>query len=206
MKRTIIYFFLAAFIIGIAEIAKAQTEKGKILLGGQSSLEFTSINAKSGTDYGSDDNGKTRNLEIIPQVGFFIANNLAIGLELPYSFTKMIEDYSWNSASTFSVLPFARYYFGKTNVKPYLHAEIGPGWKKEKVEDSTVGYKDELTSKYTAYGIGGGLGIFINQHVSFDLGLGYASVSSKLVDPNTNMNLKNTASGIGASIGIVVCL
>lgn len=125
---------------------------------------------------------------------------------MPYSFSKAIEDDSWSSASTFSVLPFARYYFGKTNVKPYLHAEIGSGWAKEKVEVSTVGYKDELSSKFTAYEIGGGLGIFINQHVSFDLGLGYASVSSKWEVPDTNMNQKNTVSGIGASIGIVVCL
>lgn len=76
MKRTIIYCFLVAVLIGTVRTTNAQTEKGKILLGGQSSLEFTSVNPKWETDYASGDNGKTRNLEIIPQVGYFIATTL----------------------------------------------------------------------------------------------------------------------------------
>ena len=205
MKRTILYCFLVAVLIGTARTTNAQTEKGKILLGGQSSLEFTSFSSKWKTDNNSGDNGKIRYLDIIPQVGYFIANNLAVGLEIPYSFSKEIDEDNSYTTYSFSVVPFARYYFGKAKLKPYLHGGIGPGWGKNK----SVIFKSpdiEVSTNLLAYELGGGLGIFINEHVSLDLGLGYASASSKWVDPNTNTNWQNTVSGIGANIGIVVCL
>ena len=204
MKRIIIYCFLVAVLIGIAEITNAQTEKGKILLGGQSSLEFTSYSSEWETDYGSGDNGKSRYLDITPQVGYFIANNLAVGLEIPYSFSKEIDGDDSYSTSSFAVVPFARYYFGKTKIKPYLHGGIGPGWGKNK----SVIFKSpdiEVSTNLVAYEFGGGLGVFINEHVSVDFGLGYGNASSKWTD-SSNQNRKDIIKGIDATIGIVVCL
>lgn len=204
MKRTIIYCFLVAVLLGTAGKTNAQTEKGKILVGGQSSLEFTTYKSSGVTEYTSGDNGKSRYLDITPQVGYFIANNFAVGLETPYSFSKEIDGDDSYITSSFVVVPFVRYYFGKTKVKPYLHGGIGPGWGKTKSE-IYMGSDYNVSTNLLAYELGGGLGVFVNEHVSVDFGLGYGNASSKWTD-SSNMNRKDIVKGIDATIGIVVCL
>lgn len=205
MKQTIIWsFLLTAFFSSVGQI-NAQTEKGKILIGGESSLEFSSFSSKWQTDYGNGDNGKSRYLDITAQIGYFVFNNFVVGLEIPYTYTKEIGEDNTYISSSVTFVPFLKCYLGKTKIKPYLQGGIGPGWGNTK-NDSFYGSDIKVPTKILAYEIGGGLGIFLNEHFSIDLGLGYASASAKWLDENTNMNWKNTSSGIGASIGIVVCL
>jgi hypothetical protein len=53
--------------------------------------------------------------------------------------------------------------------------------------------------------LGGGLAVFLNQHVSLDLSLGYASASAKIKD-NYNVEWKSISKGIGANIGFSIIL
>jgi len=204
MKRTIIYCFLVAVLIGTAEITNAQTEKGKILIGGQSSLEYSTYKSGGVTQYTSANNDKTRNLDITPQIGWFIAHNFAVGLEVPYSHSKEFDGDDTYTTSSLMVMPFMRYYLGKSKIKPYLHGAIGPGWGKNKT-DISMGQNYETNFNLTGYEAGGGLGIFLNSHVSLDFSLGYGHISSKFTD-YTNMERKDIVKGIDANIGIVVCL
>ncbi len=211
MKQTFFYCFLITAFLSTGVKTYAQTEKGKILLGGQSSLEFTSFSSKWETDSGSGDNGKTRALDITPQVGYFIANNFAVGLEMPYNYSKEIDGDDSYTTSSFTVVPFVRYYFGKSNLKPYLHGGIGPGWGKTEIDYNSISdpnfvFDPNFSTHLLAYELGGGIAIFLNDLVSLEFGLGYASASVKWFDKNDKMNRKNTANGIGASIGIVVSL
>lgn len=215
MKRTFLYCFLITAFLSAGVKTYAQTEKGKILLGGQSSLDFTSFSSKWKTDSGSGDNGKTRTLDITPQVGYFIANNFAVGLEMPYNYSKDIDGDDSFTTSSYTVVPFVRYYFGKTKIKPYLHGGIGPGWGKTKIDynlypdsnpDPNYIFDPNYSSHLFTYEMGGGLAVFLNEHVSLEFGLGYASASAKWYDKNVKMNRENTASGIGASIGIAMSL
>ena len=179
------------------------------MIGGQSKLEFTSFKSKWKNDTGSGDNGKTRNLAFTPQIGRFVANNLAVGLEIPYSFNKEIEGENSYATSSISIVPFVRYYFGTAKIKPYLHGAIGPGWGRSKVElnenlDPNFSFEDKRNTNLFATEIGGGIAVFVNQYISIDLGLGYNSVSAS--DKSSNNDRKDIISGFGSNIGVVVYL
>jgi outer membrane protein len=187
-----------------AQQLNAQTEKGKTLLGGQTKLEYSTFNATWETDYNSGSSGKTRSLEIDPQIGRFIANNFAVGIEIPYNRNKDIDGDDSYTTSSLMVMPFARYYFGKTKVKPYLHGAIGPGWGKTKT-DISMGTNYETKFNLTGYEAAGGLGVFLNQYISLDFSLGYGKLVTKWTD-SSNVGRTDNVKGIDFNIGIVVCL
>ncbi|MBN1183396.1 MAG: outer membrane beta-barrel protein [Bacteroidales bacterium] len=209
MKRTIFSLLLTTLFLSSIVQSQAQTEKGKFIIGAGSNLEFTSISTKWDTDSGSGDDGKSRNLALNAQIGYFVLGNCAVGLEIPYIFIKEIDadeghDYSYISSSI-SFIPFLRIYIGNSKIKPYLHGGVGAGRGMTKYFDSG-GDETKVPTKILASEIGGGLGLFLNEQISIDLGIGYASANAKWVDKNTNMNWKSTISGIGATIGIIVYL
>ncbi len=86
MKKTIFALLLA---LSLGTIAQAQlVDKGTVMAGG--SLELTTKN-------------KDNVFIINPMLGYFFADNAALGASLSYS--------SITKLNTFSVGPFARYYF-----------------------------------------------------------------------------------------------
>lgn len=201
LKVISIGFVLLCFVVSL----HGQTEQGKVLLGGETKLSFTSLNSKWKTDDNDGDIGKTTNLEFSPQIGFFVADGLALGVVIPimYSSEKEEDDDKYSSTSL-AFAPFLRYYFGTSNIKPYLHGEAGIGNITMKYEPS-FGSSDDRSSGMFLYEIGGGLGIFLNDKVSLDIGVGYASVSIKRKEDNPR-NYKSITSGFGLGIGIVVVL
>lgn len=86
-------------VSALAFTSQAQTEKGKFMLGGNA--EFNSVK--------SDAEGAKANtsFSVIPNVGYFIADNIAIGTGVGYSQTKSIGD---GQLESFVVSPFGRYY------------------------------------------------------------------------------------------------
>lgn len=86
-------------VSAMAFSTQAQTEKGKIMLGGN--LAFDS--------YKSDADGSKANtsFSVVPSVGYFVDNNVAIGTGVGYSYAKTIGTLE-NQA--FVVSPFGRYY------------------------------------------------------------------------------------------------
>lgn len=180
-----------------------QTKKGNILLGGSSNLNFTSLKSKVKMDSDSRDLDTTTNIEFSPLVGFFVADDFALGFGLPitYSSEKDDDDDKF-TISSFTFAPFVRKYFGTNNVKPYLQGQVGFGRVKSKYESSSYENSDSLN--LFLYGIDGGIGIFVNEKVSFDLALGYAYSSSKPKDSESRS--KFITSGIGIALGIVFVL
>ena len=186
---------LFCFVISL----KGQTEKGKVLIGGETKLNFTSLNSKWKSDVSSGDNGKSTNLEFGPQIGFFVIDGLVLGAELPIKYSSETdENDNKNSSTSLAFAPFVRYYFGTSNIKPYLQGEVGFGNLKMK-------YGPTMSAKMFLYQIGAGLGIFLNEKVSLDIGLGYESVSIKPKE-NNNTNFRTIGHGFGLGIGIVVVL
>ena len=203
--RTFRILSITFLFLSIGFVANAQTEQGKILLGGQSKLNFSSLNTKFKMDNRSQEGGKTMNFEFSPQFGVFLVDGFVLGFEMPlaYSFEKneANDRYTTNS---FAVAPFIRYYFGTGNIKPYVHQQAGLGNLKTKFVP-TKGARIEESAGLFVYEVGAGLGMFFNERVSLDVGMGYASVSLKPKE-NNDANIKSVSSGFALGIGVVVML
>lgn len=159
----------------------AQTEKGSLLLGGSTNLSpasagfsFSKSTAKLSNGIDLSDT-KSYGLNISPAVGYFVADNLAVGMSLGIGFNGYKSgdnDTEWENTLSFS--PYMRYYVpGSGKVKPY--GEAGFSFFSTK---SAFGNDDERSG---SRGIGGGLGtaFFFGPKTSLDLFLNYNYLFSR---------------------------
>jgi hypothetical protein len=96
MKKLLLSIFAVA-ALGFS--TQAQTEKGKIMLGGNlafDSQKSDAANSKANTSF-----------EIVPSVGYFVSDNIAVGTGIGYSYDKNI---GTTKNEAFVVSPFGRYY------------------------------------------------------------------------------------------------
>lgn len=158
MKRILI---VALLLTGGYFGAKAQTEQGNWLVGGNVSLNT----AKNNTNIG-----------LTPSAGYFVLRNLAVGAALGLDYTKE----GTNKVTSFSLGPFARYYFGTLNVRPFADAELGFQSTKYKSSTTSNSYNN------TQYFLGGGLAAFINRNVAIEALAGYKHI----LDGSGGFNLR----------------
>lgn len=87
------------------------TDRGSMLIAGSGSVSHTSGDGSSAT-----------NLSIQPSIHYFVANRIALGGELGYSYT----DFENGSANSWRVGPAARLYFGSptSEILPYLGTAV----------------------------------------------------------------------------------
>lgn len=86
-------------VSALAFSTQAQTEKGKIIVGG---------NATFNTNKSDADGAKSNtSFKIVPSVGYFVSDNIAVGTGVGYSYDKQVGKFE-NQA--FVVSPFGRYY------------------------------------------------------------------------------------------------
>ena len=104
-----------AMLCTSALAANAQTEKGKFILGG-------TIGYSSNKSEGSTSSQKETNLDLLPSAGYFVRENLALGLGIGYS--RSIRDVNYKSEPSvhyayynrkditnyFAISPFIRHY------------------------------------------------------------------------------------------------
>ena len=199
LKPIFILIVLLCFVISL----KAQTEKGNILLGAGTNFDFNIMKSNYKTDDNSGYYEKTTSLELSPQIGFLLADGLALGTEVLLMHSAEVDEYSDYRTSSIAIAPFLRYYLGKTNVRPYFDGGVGIGNVRIKYEYS--GQTGDYSSSLFLYGFGSGIGLFVNEHVSIDMGIYYRSSSTKPRDDN-EYNYREVTNGIGFGIGIVVVL
>ena len=204
LKVISIGFVLMFFVFAL----NGQTEKGNVLLGGEAKLNFTFQQI--------DDHEKNTFRELSPQIGIFVADGLALGVELPISYLSSNREASideigiYYRSTLFAVTPFLRYYFGKSHIRPYLHGKAGLGSSKTEITFESFSTHVVIPPVYLAsrrflYEIGGGLGIFLNDKISLDFGVGFTS-QSIIPDEDTNSNNSSITSGLGFGIGILASL
>ncbi|RVT73128.1 porin family protein [Flavobacterium sufflavum] len=216
MKKIFLTISLAFF-----GIISAQTEKGSFIISGQTNLGFTSNTTKYKSDRQTTDGPKTNTFSISPSVGYFIVNNLALGLAFDYKSTitkQQIEIFDPNNTggyttgniketqTTLSIVPNATYFFSKGKTRPYFGAGLGLAntkYKSNYTSDSSSGDQfsySENKNTGLVWTANGGLLFLITPAVSIDLGLGYANYSFK------DNGLKTNSSAFGANAGISVFL
>jgi hypothetical protein len=143
----------------------AQTEKGSTMVGGSLVLQ-TGKNAS--------------NFTLNPSVGVFAANNFALGADLNLSFSKAGE----SKVNTVGIGPFARYYFGKTETKPFAVTSFN--WVNTKNEAGGV----EIKSNGYSFLLGMGFAAFINETVAVEGISGYNYSKFKDVDGSSGFTLR----------------
>ena len=185
----------------------AQTEQMKIFVGGQSLLSFSSLDSKMKSVNGSIDYGVTTDINFAPQAGVFVINNLLVGFEFPINYSHQNDKPMGTKITTISAAaaPFVRYYFGTSQLKPYLVGSVGLGSTSSKYEPGAPMSSSTTKSGLFLYELGGGLGVFFTNKLVLDLSITYDYFSSKQRENNPN-NDRNIGSGIVANLGIAFVL
>jgi opacity protein-like surface antigen len=145
--------------------SNAQTSKGDWLIGGLMQLNT----AKNNTT-----------IEFSPNAGFFLLDNFALGAKLVISYDELGD----LKVTSFGVGPFARYYFGKKNIKPFVAADFD--YQNQKIKTS-VGSSTENAFNFF---LGGGVAFFINENVAVETLLGYRHTKVKEEEGNGGLNMK----------------
>ncbi|MBB6272646.1 hypothetical protein HDF26_003103 [Pedobacter cryoconitis] len=180
MKR-IVLFFIA--LTAISANSMAQTEKGKVLLGGYLDFSTQKLNSEP----------KSRvNFGINPTAGFFISNNLVIGAGLRYMhssypqseinpLTNKSNDYVQKS-NGIALSPFGRYYIGITpQLKFFGQLQASAEWTKFKAdvpENTVIDYSNMKSNFYSA-SLSPGLAIFPSKRIGIELSLSGFSYSDQ---------------------------
>nr|WP_068402563.1 hypothetical protein [Pedobacter cryoconitis] len=144
----------------------AQTEKGKILLGGYAN--FNTYRGGSITD-------RNTYLGINPTVGIFVTDNLVIGTGLGYvhsAYTQNLVDGGSvrRKAYAVSVSPFGRYYVGITpQLKFFGQLEAALNWRNIKGSE-TMGEKDLKSNFYSAT-LSPGFALFPSKKIGIELSI-----------------------------------
>jgi outer membrane protein len=212
MKPTTI-LFLSLFLT--TSVVFGQLEKGNFFVQGSSSLGFNSEKYTYISDGTSTESSKSTSFRFRPKAGYFIMDNLPVGLDIYVNSykSKSIGDDRVSTNSDFTFGPFARYYFlQQDKLMPMAEIYAGLGSSKDK----TTGSSYDSESKYGVFefGIGAGASYFITDHVAFDLLLSYYVDRYNLKSETSPAGVKSTLAtdktdkytGINLSIGIAVTI
>lgn len=192
----------------------AQTNQGQINVGASSNLSFTFQNGN--IEFDGEDIGDIPDIttfEFSPQIGYFVVDNLLLGLGTSISSEKFSTENEFSNfedkSTTFAIGPLLRYYFLNENIKPYLQGSIA--YATNKIEsksefDSDFGFENTETIEQKqngfAFGFDAGVAFFLNKVISLDLGVGYARTS---LSPNNGddgeEDVKSKSNIIGAVVG-----
>jgi hypothetical protein len=220
MKTTTLFtIFLLAISSGLL---KAQTNQGKMLLGVSStislagtgsdlmSLGYSSVKYKSDADgFDESDPVKMTNINLLPKLGYFVIDNLALGLDLNIarSTEKDGEDSDKYSQILFSVGPFVRYYIPSSKVLPFfeISGSFGSINTKYDYSDNTYWEDDDYKSSVMTFGGGIGLAAFLGERVAFDVLAGYNSLTVKDKEDNED-NYRTVIGTLGLKLGFTILL
>jgi outer membrane protein len=176
-----------------------QTQKGNFVLSGNTSIEFINNNIKYVYDGQTQGKLKTNSFLFSPSFGYFVIDNLSIGLSSNISFETTKMDGDKTSSKSFSVLPTTSYYFSlNEKIKPSVRLGIGYASIITKSDGS-----EKSSYNGIAFGFGGGVSYFINKNISFNLGLSYTRSNLKNED---NDKMKVKLGEFDSKIGISVFL
>jgi hypothetical protein len=165
-------------VAGLVYGANAQTEKGKLILGGNVGFNSTKVEGAAKSDV---------SFSVVPSVGYFVDNNFAIGTGVGYNYNKQVSENTLNQA--FVVAPFGRYYVGLSDQFKFfgqLSVPMAFGNNKIVNDNGDTGAKVASTTSI-GVNIAPGFAFFPTKRIGIEVsvnGLGY-----------NNLNVKNEITG-----------
>lgn len=153
-----------------------QIEKGNYLLGGNLGIIYSSN--QDYIHYGMD---------IKPNVGYFVTDRLALGLALPFSFSRSKNDAWQYSYTYYGLSPFLRYYFAKRD-KSAFFASTSFGFSNASSKNKS-GSSDETknSSTYTSANLSLGYVYFLTKNIGLEAVLGYNRNKEKDYDTRSDI-------------------
>ena len=169
MKNIIIISTI--ILLSLCYQASAQTEQGRILAGGSANISLS-----------FNQGGTNAFVGMFPRVGYFVADDFAIGGSLPVSLNTVNDIWGFS----LGIMPFVRYYFKDLdNAKLFAHAGIGYAISSIIVNNGTN------TNSSLNTNIAGGVAWFLNNHVALEATLNFNvnSIGTETTTPNLAMGL-----------------
>ena len=196
MKKLLLAITLSVVVV---PFAMAQTEKGRVMIGGNASFDMNDDRVTTST--GIRHISRYTEFTFNPNVGYFFTRGLVGGVGLNFLTSKHEPENDLGlgavKSTGISVAPFARYYL-RNGLFGVASVEFGT----QKTTISTdIGDQDQ---EYDTNGWQAGIGyaIFLNKNIALEPIVFYQS--STLKYPNTGA--KTTNDGISASLGFNIFL
>ncbi|GAA4137064.1 hypothetical protein GCM10022216_12750 [Sphingobacterium kyonggiense] len=167
--------------------ANAQTSKGTFLVGGSVSYEGTTI---------KDSDAKNNSFAIVPQLGYFVADNIAVGTGIGYNWAETESDAGVkNTNNAFQLAPFGRIYSQNDGpVKFYGQLSVPMSWGTTKVDGDKTG----TTAKYGVE-LAPGLAFFPTSNIGIDFRVKGLYFNSNNTEPTGGEKTTVSTYGLNAS-------
>ena len=220
MKRLIVSAEAAIMVAYSAMAQPPQLEKGKIMLGATSTAGFEGytgpdlmslgvMRTKVTSGSNTYNERKVRSFSLIPKGGYFIIDNLSVGLEamVSRSTDRHVDMEGKNRETTLAIGPWARYYYPLEKVYPFAELELIAGTCIEKYPTSGP---EETIYRYSLFSTGLSLGVAVPlaDMVTFDVMAGYLrNVWVEKESPEgTDIDFREIYSGPIIRMGFIVYL
>ena len=148
-------------------------QKGDFLGGGKGKLSFSS------QDYFGEKYKET-NFMLRPNLGYFVMDQWALGLNLNFESTKIkLDNTEIGKSNEFGAGLWTRYYILPETKRTNFFGEAGY---------NIGGYKDDDQERinYNSYNLGFSMAHFMNAHIAFELGFDFSS--KKYEDEDERIN------------------
>ena len=215
-KTTVLAVLFFACSFGLLQ---AQTNKDNFMVGASSSLSlvgggselmglgFSTLKFKSDrSGFEESDADKQVSFNLSPQIGYFVADNFAVGLDLNVATSKYTDGVSDDESTQnlFAAGPFVRYYIPASTVLPFVQVGGAFGRINTKFDNSFIG-EQESKSNVVAFGGGAGIAAPLGEKVMLDIMAGYNSLTVKDAEDNDD-NDRTVTGTIALRIGFTVFL
>lgn len=171
------FFLIFSVFIFSSTFSFSQIQKGSFLVGGTATY----------TDYSKFFNATRREIEVAPNVGYFLFDQFALGLRP--GMTIINSEYDSGDQTTYFLSPYLRYYF------------LSPDRPFNIMVQTDYQSQFNRTFKSNGFGVSGGLIIFLSQNIALECSLGYATQKSHS-ENNQTVTVKSFKSSIGLQIHI----
>lgn len=127
-------FLTLSAAVALTFVANAQTEKGKTILGGNVSYDYSNI---------KDVDGNIQSFSILPSVGVFVSDNVAVGLGIGYTWNQDDDGTDKVKLGAFTAAPYARLYKGDGDFKFFGQLSVPMAWGNSKANDTKLGSSEQ---------------------------------------------------------------
>jgi len=209
VNLTLVFIF-AAIVSGFA-----QTSAGTLFFGG--GLGFSSSTSKTTSSVGgttiTEDGPKSSQFSIVPGVGYFVADKLAVGLDLSFSVSSKKlpdesnpNDYTKISGNVIGINPYVRKFFMLSDNFGFTGTfGVGVGLGSYKIEiqsGNTTVTTDDSKITILEVGITPGIVFFPTNKVGLEANfgfIGFGSTTTKTEQGNNEIKETETSFGFGAN-------